>query len=498
LSFYKDNLDVVSNRKTLSNTATRKIIKVEKLTLQLIDKVDAFYVQGLDKKYVESANLDSKILLHTKRESNSPEVRELNREKGKLDELIKPEQQNNREIIDGIVNILIEKKNTRRHFEIILGTLLLNYPVDKDDSKFDKRNEISKVLRPIYQCALISLLLEKLVSDGFSFKSAYLTDLLSPFRGVSKQEQETALLEFQKIMVEILYLKEMGYFSPMSLEILSRSGENNLLDQQNRENLRTQSIVNAKEFHHYGVGALSIPALKIDPIPAERDSKALSAEHKKAVAEKRDKKQQALVAKAERTAMMKQAARFAFIKDVMDTKFDEPSEIDELLKVCQVYTSFMLSVKGTVDKELNIKAYDIMNKQSNEGELNFKFADTLLAMMGRFPIGSGIYFMDLRRNANEFGSVDKAIVTGLNPANPDEPEVKRVTTKYKYKLDSGTVKVPKSINLYFEEARSAQWFNQRLQARFRTQFKNKDGDLLFSFRANDEFRTLAISETKLW
>ena len=498
MNFFRNNLDLSSNKNVLSNTVTRQIVSVEKLTLSLISKVDGFYEEELDKKYVESANLDSKILLQTKRDPNSGTNKELTLKKEKLDEIIKPHQESNRKILDGIVNILIEKKNTRRHFEIILGTLLLNYPIDKKDAKFDKRNDISKVLRPIYQSALISLLIEKLLNDGYSFKSEYLTDLLSPLKEGSEEAQKEALIEFQKIMVEILYLKEMGYFSPKSLEILSRSGENNLLDQQNRDALRAQSIISTKEFHHFGIGALKIKPVQIKPAPVEKNNAKLDTGQKKALTEKREEKHQALVLKAERTALMQQAARFAFIRDVMDANLDEPTEIDDLLKVCQVYTSFMLSVKGSVDKELNIKAYGIMKKQAAEGEINLLFTEKLLAMMGRFPIGSGIYFMDLRRNANEFGSVDKAIVTGMNPQDADEPEVKRVTTKYKYKLDTGTVRVPKKINLYFEEAREDQCFTPRLKMRFKTQFKSADADLLYSFRANDEFRTLAVSETKLW
>ncbi|NQZ33226.1 MAG: hypothetical protein HRU06_18305 [Oceanospirillaceae bacterium] len=501
MDFSKNNLGVSSAKQALTKTVTRQIVMVEKLTLSLAEKVQEFYEEEIDTKYVESAKLDSKILLHTKRDPNSAAIRELSLEKDELDQLIKPHQEGNRAILDNVVDLLIESKNTRRHFEIILGTLLLNYPIDKKDINFDKRNEINKVLRPIYQSALMSLLVEKLLLEGFSFKSDFLADLLLPFKGSdnSEEEQEQALIALQKLMVEIIYLKEMGFCSPKSLEVLTRSGENDLLDQQNRDVLRAQSVIDSKAFHHYGVGALTIKPNKVKPVVATSSAeKKLPTSQVKAMEEKRQQRYQAEVIKAERTAQMMQAARFAFIKDVMDSHPEELSEIDELLKVCQVYTSFMLSVKGNVDKELNIKAYDVMQKQAKENKLNRLFTDTLLAMMGRFPIGSGIYFLDLRRHANEFGSIDKAIVTGLNPQDPDEPEVKRVTTKYKYKLDSGTVRVSKRINLYFEEAREAKSFTYKLQIRFKTQFESEDKELFYSFRANDAFRTLSVSEFKLW
>ena len=143
MDFSKNNLGVSSAKQALTKTVTRQIVMVEKLTLSLAEKVQEFYEEEIDTKYVESAKLDSKILLHTKRDPNSAAIRELSLEKDELDQLIKPHQEGNRAKLDNVVDLLIESKNTRRHFEIILGTLLLNYPIDKNDINFDKRNEIN-------------------------------------------------------------------------------------------------------------------------------------------------------------------------------------------------------------------------------------------------------------------------------------------------------------------------------------------------------------------
>jgi hypothetical protein len=485
-------------------TMTRQLINVEKFTYLLVDRVSEFYHSKIDQKHIESTNLDSKILLQTKRDPNSFAIRELRIEKEKLDKKIQPHQQGNRAILDNIIDILINTKNSRRHFEIVLGTILLNYPVDKFDTKFNSRLEMSKMLRPMYQTALISLLIEKLVNNDVTFKSLYLADLLNTYSTDGEQAKADTLLELQKIFVEIIYLKEMGFYSPNSLEILDRAGENNLLDQQNRKELLKSSDISAKEFHHYGVGAVEIDNkalnLAVEKKIAVIQSKLKTgdqlsaADREKRIAELTEKE----LKKAERTALMKQAERFTFIKDVMDPQINTPREIEDLLQVCRVYSSFILSVKTLVDKELHIKAYDMMQKQSGEKKLNLLYTDTLLAMMGRFPIGSGIYFIDLRRHANEFGTVDKALVVGLNPRDPDEPVVKRVTTNYKYKIDPRKGVVAKEFNLFFHQARNERNFTNKLKIRFSTQFKSEDGDVHFSFRANDAFRTLAISESKLW
>lgn len=493
-------------KQALTNTVTRQLAKVEKFTNVLYANVTDFYDNDIDKKYVESSQLDSKILLHSKRDPNSSAVRELTLLKEKLDQEIKPLQKDNRFILDKIINLLINKKNSKRHLEIILGTILLNYPIDKSDAQFSRRVEISETLRPMYQSALVSLLMEKVLADGYQFKTPYMKDMLTGYNEWPVEKQSDVLVQVQKLFVEIIHLKEMGLHSPQSKEILSRSGQNNLLDKQNRKELLENSRRCSKEFHHYGVGGLEIlPDYSAAKAIAEKrisergpDGKLLDDAQ---IKELRDK-QADLVSeqehKAERLAYMQHNARFSFIKEVMAPKDGKVAEIQALLKVCQVYSSFILSVKTNVDKELHIKAYDMIGQQVEKNMLDEFFASQLLAMMGRFPIGSGLYFTDLRRHNNDYGTIDKAIVIGINPVNVDEPIVRRVTTNYKYRMDSNYGTVARISNLYFPEARDPSRFTDKLKVRFKTQFKTLDDDLLFSFRANDAFRTLSISETKLW
>jgi hypothetical protein len=493
-------------KQALTNTVTRQLAKVEKLTNVLYASVTEFYDTEIDQKYVESSQLDSKILLHSKRDPNSSAVRELTLLKENLDKTIKPFQKNNRYILDKVINILINKKNPKRQLEITLGTILLNYPIDKLDGQFSKRVEISETLRPMYQSALVALLVEKILADGYQFKNAYLKELLAGFGEWPVEKKSDVTVQLQKLFVEIIHLKEMGLHSPHAQQILSRTGQNNLLDVQNRKELLIQSKQCAKEFHHFGVGGLEIlpDYTAAKEIAAKRlpdrgpDGKLLD----KTVLKKLADKQADLVSeqehKAERLAYMQHNARFSFIKEVMDPKDGKVAEIQALLKVCQIYSSFILSVKTNVDKELHIKAYDMMEQQAKENKINPYYCTQLLAMMGRFPIGSGVYFTDLRRLNNDYGTIAKAIVIGINPAKADEPIVRRVTTNYKYRIDSNYGTIARSSNLFFPEARVPELFTDKLKVRFQTQFKSADNDLLFSFRANDAFRTLSISETKLW
>ncbi|MFT5709020.1 MAG: hypothetical protein ACI9ES_003327 [Oceanospirillaceae bacterium] len=490
----------------LTNTVTRQLVKVEKLTNDLYASVDEFYAREIDKKYVESSQLDSKILLQSKRDPNNSAVREFTFLKENLDQVIKPFQQNNRFILDKIIDILINKNNPKRHLEIVLGTILLNYPIDKLDVKFSKRIKISETLRPMYQSALVSLLMDKMLKDGFQFKTPYLAQWLADYNKWDIEHKSTALIQLQKLFVEIIHLKEMGLHSPKSKEILSRAGQNNLLDNHNRQELHAQSKLNAKEFHHYGIGGLEVNAdySAAKELAAQRmdvsgvDGKPYEKAEIKEWRENQAKKVAERESKAEHLANMQHTERFAFIKDVMDPKGGKVAEIEALLKVCQVYSSFILSVKTNVDQELHIKAYNMMAQQAEAKQINGYFTEQLLLMMGRFPIGSGLYFTDLRRHNNDYGTIDKAIVIGINPVLVDEPIVRRVTTNYKYRIDSNYGTVPRVANLYFPEARDPKRFTEKLKVRFKTQFKTDDNNILFSFRANDAFRTLSISETKLW
>ena len=100
-------------KQALTNTVTRQLAKVEKLTHVLYAGITEFYDTEIDQKYIESSQLDSKILLLSKRDPNSSAIRELTLLKDKLDHAIKPFQQNNRFVLDKIINILINKKNPR-------------------------------------------------------------------------------------------------------------------------------------------------------------------------------------------------------------------------------------------------------------------------------------------------------------------------------------------------------------------------------------------------
>ncbi|MGB1238285.1 MAG: hypothetical protein ACPG4U_08740 [Pseudomonadales bacterium] len=475
-------------------TVTQRLTQIEKLTRELIERIGVFYQEEIDKQYVESANLNSRIELQTRRNPESGDVQSLAHQKAQLDKLIKPHQQKNQAVLGAIVNQLINSRNSRRHLEIVLGTILLNFPIDRRDSKFLSRIEISKMLKPVYQSALITLLFEQLVKEQHKFSSGYLAEQVEKISHLDGEKAQEALSELQKVFVEIIFIKEMGLFTPTALEILDSADENNALAPEQRKALLVESRKGANEFHHYGIG----PVDSLEPAeePKRGAPAAQKPQGKEALEAQEAKRNEE--ERLRRRYLQEQADRFAFIRDVLDPKQKQHAEIEELLKVCQVYTSFILSIKAKVDKEMHIKAYSAIEQHSQEKRLNPYFCEKLLQMMGRFPIGSGIYFIDERRNSIERGTVDKALVIGLNPDHPDEPIVKRVTTKYKYRMDARVGTIDRTKNLYFEQARSPKLFTPELKKRFATQYLNEDDPVHFSFRANEAFRTLSISEKSLW
>jgi hypothetical protein len=113
-----------------------------------------------------------------------------------------------------------------------------------------------------------------------------------------------------------------------------------------------------------------------------------------------------------------------------------------------VYASFMLSTKEEYDYRNMYRAYDILKDGMKQGEYNANFYALFLRMVGRFPLGSGIYFI-----SNDTEQIEKGIVSSLFPKNPEEPYVKQITRNHIQSLSQSEVLVVRSTNIYFDSTR---------------------------------------------
>jgi hypothetical protein len=89
------------------------------------------------------------------------------------------------------------------------------------------------------------------------------------------------------------------------------------------------------------------------------------------------------------------------------------------------------------------------------GEYNPNFCALFLRMVGRFPIGSGIYFI-----SKETGMIEKGIVSSLFPQNPESPFVKQITRNQLQSLSQTEVIVCKDSNIYFQFVRENSEFDE--------------------------------------
>ncbi len=130
------------------------------------------------------------------------------------------------------------------------------------------------------------------------------------------------------------------------------------------------------------------------------------------------------------------------------------------------YASFLLSTKQDFDYRQIYQAYDILDDGKKSNAYKAEHVDCFLNMVGRFPLGAGIYVIQ-----QESGEIERAIVSSLYPAHPDEPVCKLITRRQLQFLSQAEVIVSKQSNLFFKACRQASHYDHDFfEARYKNDF----------------------------
>ncbi|MCF6458938.1 hypothetical protein [Pseudoalteromonas sp. MMG024] len=321
-------------------------------------------------------------------------------------------------LIDNILDLLDGPKI----FSQFLGTMVLSTPLPNETVRCT-RNEKNK---PIYITALTVALFEEARLFN-QFTSPYLKQALSDIIGYDKvslmqrhdykpftKEQKMAYREeVLKPIVKATLLRHIGSYAPHA-EAIYQGNRFRLLDAEQRNKLLAGIKRNSYLYLRQGVG-----------LPQRRFDK-----------------------KEERDEFFEiENAKLDFMTQLLDFDNQEP-ELRDLMRIPMVYASFMLSTKEEYDYRNMYRAYDILKGGMKQGEYNANFCALFLRMVGRFPLGSGVYFI-----SHETEQIEKGIVSSLFPKNPEEPYVKQITRNHIQSLSQTEVLVVRSTNIYFESTR---------------------------------------------
>lgn len=138
-----------------------------------------------------------------------------------------------------------------------------------------------------------------------------------------------------------------------------------------------------------------------------------------------------------------------FLLQLVKDAFISKTGLGEVIKIPQIYTSFVLSTKHDYSRLSLPKSYILIEQLAKKGALNKQLAQDFLDIVGYFPQGFGITFIPTNEHNQEKDQFECAIVIGLNPGNPAEPHCKVVTRNQNYISGGAQEIIPKNRNLYF-------------------------------------------------
>ncbi len=325
--------------------------------------------------------------------------------------------------INSLLNLFLDSLDGLKNSTQFLGTMLLSAPLP-DEKIRCTRNEKYK---PIYATAL-SIMFFELVMQHYQFSSSYLNQELDDL-GINSdyQAQDNFTIELdginkhqlrESILKPIAIASLLQTIGTHSIEAEALLGEDRyrLLSQLERTELNRINKEKTLEFFRYGLG---LPYNRFDN-------------------------------KSERSEFLnKEKSKLKFIIELAINRDKADYELRELIQIPQVYASFMLSTKPEYDYNSIFKAYDLIKSAIQKKHYNHSYAPLFLNLVGRFPIGSGLYFF-----SEETGEIERAIVSSLCPQKPDEPVCKQITRHHFQSLNQTEVIISKQHNLFFKALNS--------------------------------------------
>tara|TARA_R110000737_G_scaffold246548_1_gene256904 strand:+ start:193 stop:1650 length:1458 start_codon:yes stop_codon:yes gene_type:complete len=447
----------------------------------VLERAIAYYdLEQLSQRKLDKLKSDIESLGQAGNAKNQTKLSNLEREQREYLQEIAFERNERSQHLQQICQEIIELcegdnfAETNRKSAQLLGTIQLLAPTE--GSKVAIVNERSK---PLYK-AILSLRLLDQVCLKQLLPDTYLGQELAQISAFNFQElrneSEVAYRQFvDRVKIPLLMaaiLQDIGNNHPDAEKIMF--GVNGKQD-----NYRTLKVeerkallqINYRETLKYllnGIGA----AIYLGNSKAERD----------------------LFNKAENR-------KLRFIKELLKGSVNPKLGIGNLLKIPQIYTSIVLSIKESYNYKLLPKVYHALYQNAERGSCSRSIVDTLYQITGDFPQGFGVVYIP--HDVEQEVRYEYAIVSQLYPENANEPICRIATRNLTFIGYGHDLLVKKSSNLYYvETARefssiSKERLNEILELLSSNYLERKQLDLLPRCWQPGEFFSIQANQ-KLW
>jgi hypothetical protein len=378
------------------------------------------------------------------------------------------------EIID-----LCESEDTaecHRKSAQLLGTIQLLSPTS--GAKVARTNEKHK---PLYKAVLCLRLLDRLCVDGTitepfikNYLSCITPDQYPTFATVNPEGYARFLYQIKVPLIMAALLQGIGNYHPDGQRILlGNNGTNDpfaTLDLSDRKKLLQIDFRETVGYLMNGIGVMPY----VGNFKTEREQYNQDEEKK-----------------------------LLFIKHLLKSSVNPKKGIGNLLKVPQVYTSIVLSTKGSYNYKLLPKIYQVLNQNADRGGCSQLVVDALYRITGMFPQGYGIVYFPTDDLGAQQENYEYAIVNQLYPPDPKHPLCRAATRHLAFVSYGPHVEVKTNANLYFPETvdklklLSKERLNEILALLSSNYIERKDLDLLPRCWQCDAYFSIKGNQ-KLW
>lgn len=151
----------------------------------------------------------------------------------------------------------------------------------------------------------------------------------------------------------------------------------------------------------------------------------------------------------------KQNNRLKFVLGLLsDAVKPSKNSIGNIIKIPQIYSSFVLSTKPDYDFQDLPKVITILNNSAKHsaicGNANLCFVN----LVGAFPLGFGVIYVKSQQASDQMPVYSFAIVTRLNPQQPDTPTCRKVTDMSESGTESKDFRLLPENNLFYAKVQS--------------------------------------------
>lgn len=423
--------------------------------VEVIDDAASFFskfseLQGVfvrEKEKLEEVNNQLKTILGYKQKNgNYPKIKdqpdaevylsELNQIKQKADENIAelwPKIQkgfeHRRTLLNKLTSAIVDATIKEKDAGKFLTTIVLRAPLSGDPSRCPN-NEKN---RPLYTAALtvqlVAQLAQKKLIDN-KFIQINLPNWTQTDDQLAASDEDDAALDAYKTnvlmpIVKACLLQNIGSYSP-DAEALYEGNRYRQVDEKTRKSQVKAIYEKTLTYLKWGVGK---------PTRDEFEEDAL---------------------------FEKALQRHQIMEEILVNYSNPAHLLGNLIRVPMIYASFILSTKPKFEFPTIFKAYDVLSSAIKKEVVRKDVANILKKMVGRFPLGSGLYFISKETNLPE-----RCVVTTLNPSEPKNAIVKQLTKRQVQFDDITQVEITPAYNILYEAARTNSDFGP---AYFKKQF----------------------------